>query len=212
MLVYETSYRGIPVLYSWPSRGTVMSYTGDVNTVDWTEPHFREFLKLLAAQQDLDVIHVVVHSLGNRAFLKSLMHMLDDTEVAADWRFGEIVLLAPDVDRDIFVRDIVPVITRAPSRITLYVSSVDVPLKASKSINLYPRVGDASSEPVIVDGIDTIDASDVANLVTGHSYYRDTPEAIEDMYYLLKERRGPEERPTLDPVDTDYGRYWKLRN
>ena len=138
------------------------------------------------------------------------MQLVDDADAKDGWKFGEILLIAPDLDRDIFERDVAPAIVQSPSRVTLYVSSVDVPLRISKSVNLYPRVGDASEEPFIFHGIDTIDASNVADVTIGHSYYRESPEVLKDLYYLLVQRRGADDRPTLEAVDTAKGRYWKI--
>ncbi|MGB5677679.1 MAG: alpha/beta hydrolase [Gammaproteobacteria bacterium] len=211
-VVYKINFQGIPVLYSWPSKGSATAYAGDLNDVEWTVPQFRDFLKQLAKQHDLDTIHLAAHSLGNRAFLRALIQLLDETELTTDWKFGEIILMAPDVDRDIFERDFAPVLAQTPSRVTLYVSSVDIPLRISRSVNLYSRVGDASDQPFIYPGFDTIDASDVAGVTSGHSYYRETPEVLEDLYYLIIERLGADDRPTLDPVYTEHGRYWKIKN
>ncbi len=210
LLAYGLSYPGIPVLFSWSSNGSLATYSGDVNTLDWSTPHFTEFLQKLAARNDLETIHIIAHSLGNRAVVNALMEMLDDAEITENWKFGEIVLVAPDLDRDMFERDIAPVISQVKSRITLYVSSVDVPLLASKEVNLYPRVGDASIDPVIVDGIQTIDASEAANLITGHTYYRDTPEVLADLYHLINEQKDADERATVERVETPRGVYWKI--
>ncbi len=211
-LAYELRYQGLPVLYSWPSKGSTGAYIGDRTTIEWTVPHFYQFLKDLAKKTDVETIHFVIHSMGNEAFLKALMKLLNDSTVTKNWKFGEIVLVAPDVDRAIFERDIAPVIVQAPSRITLYVSAMDVPLQASRKVNLYPRVGDASVTPLIYPGIDTIDASEAVNLITGHSYYRDSPEVMADLYYLINQRKAADQRPTLLAVDSPVGRYWKIKD
>ena len=211
-LAYELRYQGLPVLYSWPSKGSTGAYMGDRTTIEWTVPHFYQFLKDLAKKTDVETIHFVIHSMGNEAFLKALMKLLNDSTVTKNWKFGEIVLVAPDVDRAIFERDIAPVIVQAPSRITLYVSAMDVPLQASRKVNLYPRVGDASVTPLIYPGIDTIDASEAVNLITGHSYYRDSPEVMADLYYLINQRKAADQRPTLLAVDSPVGRYWKIKD
>jgi esterase/lipase superfamily enzyme len=209
-LAYELRYQGIPVLYSWPSKGKPSAYLGDRTTIEWSAPNFHAFLKDLALQTKVETIHVIAHSMGNQAFLKAFMKLLEDPEITRNWKFGEIVLVAPDVDRGIFIRDIAPVIVQADSRITLYVSSVDVPLMASRSVNLYPRVGDAREAPLIIEGIETIDASEAASLISGHTYYRETPEVLADLYYLINERRAASDRPTLEPVDSPVGRFWKV--
>jgi len=210
-LAYELRYQGIPVLFSWPSNGSPSAYLGDRTTIEWSAPNFYAFLQELATQTKVETIHVVAHSMGNQAFLKAFMKLLEDQDLTTNWKFGEIVLVAPDVDRGIFERDIAPVIVQADSRITLYVSSIDVPLMASKSVNLYPRLGDAREAPLIVEGIETIDASEAASLISGHTYYRETPEVLADLYYLINERRAASDRPTLEAVDSSNGRFWKIK-
>ncbi|MEJ2179139.1 MAG: alpha/beta hydrolase [Gammaproteobacteria bacterium] len=210
-LTFEIRYQGIPVLYSWPSRHELSAYQGDTTTIDWSTAHLRAFLVDIARQTNAQTIHVVAHSLGNRGFVNAFIDVLKNPAITDTWKFGEIVLVAPDLDRQTFERDIAPIITKAPSRITLYVSSVDVPLWASKTVNLYPRLGDASEEPIIIERIQTIDASQVVNLATGHTYYRENQRVMEDLYYLINERRDASLRPTLEAVESPGGRYWVVK-
>ena len=36
----------VPMLYSWPSEGAVLRYGTDAANVEWTIPHFTEFLSM----------------------------------------------------------------------------------------------------------------------------------------------------------------------
>jgi len=209
--VYEIRYQGTPVLFSWPSRHELSAYHGDMTSIDWATAHIRKFLEEIALQTNVQTIHVIAHSMGNRGFLNAFVELLKNPDIKNNWKFGEIILVAPDLDRQTFERDFAPIITKTPSRITLYVSAVDIPLMASKIVNLYPRLGDISEEPVIIDGIQTIDASRVANLATGHTYYRESPRVMADLYYLLNEHRDASQRPTLRRVDTPRGQYWQVQ-
>jgi esterase/lipase superfamily enzyme len=208
-LTYELSYQGIPVLYSWPSNSSAAAYTGDMSAMDWSTPHLQEFLDGLAQIEELETIHLIAHSLGNRGLLAAIKELINRQQ-ASPWKFGEIILVAPDVDADIFVRDIAPSITQTSSRITLYVSSMDFPLYLSRKLNLYPRIGDSNSGPLVVAGIETIDASNAITMEEGHAYFRKDPEVLSDLYYLINERRGADERPTLKVVDLPEGRYWQV--
>jgi len=210
-LVYEIKYQGVPVLFSWPSRHEISSYHGDTTSIDWSTTHLRTFLEDIALQTNVQTIHVIAHSMGNRGFVNAFIGLLKNPAITNNWKFGEIVLVAPDLDRQTFERDIAPLIIKTPSRITLYVSAVDVPLWASRAVNLYPRLGDASEDPVIINGIQTIDASEVASLATGHTYYRESPRVMADLYYLINERRDASQRPTLTPVEAPAGRYWQVQ-
>lgn len=209
-LAYEIKYQGIPVMFSWPSRHELSAYHGDTTSIDWSTPHLRKFLEEIALQTKVETIHIVAHSLGNRGFINAFVELLNNPSIQGDWKFGEIILMAPDLDRQIFERDIAPLITESPSRISLYVSAVDVPLWASKTVNLYPRLGDASENPVVIEGIQTIDASEVVTLASGHTYHRENPRVIADLYYLINQRMDPRQRPTLRAIDAINGQYWQI--
>ena len=209
-LVYEIKYQGTPIMFSWPSRYELAAYHGDMTSIDWSTAHLRDFLEDIALRTDIQTIHIIAHSLGNRGFVNAFIDLLKNPDITSSWKFGEIVLAAPDLDRQIFERDIAPIITETSSRITLYVSGVDIPLLVSKAVNLYTRLGDISEEPVIIEGIETIDASHVVTLYSGHTYYRESPMVMEDLYYLINQRKGASNRPTLKPVDSPRGRYWEI--
>lgn len=209
-LVYEIKYQGTPIIFSWPSRYELAAYHGDMTSIDWSTAHIRAFLEDIALRTNVRTIHIIAHSLGNRGFVNAFIDVLKNPDIINNWKFGEIILAAPDLDRQIFERDIVPIITKTPSRITLYVSAVDVPLLVSKAVNLYARLGDVSEEPAIIKGIETIDASQVVTLYSGHTYYRESPKVMEDLYYLINQRKGANNRPTLKALESPRGRYWEI--
>ncbi len=209
-LTYELSYPGVPVLFSWPSNSSPAAYTGDTSAMDWSTPHLREFLDQLTTIKEVKTVHLIAHSLGNRGLLTALLELIDSKD-AGSWKFGEIVLIAPDVDVDIFVRDIAPRLTETNSRVTLYVSARDFPLYLSRKLNLYPRVGDSNIKPLIFDGIETIDASNAISMEEGHAYFRKDPEVLSDIYYLINQRLGADDRPTLMAIERPEGRYWQVR-
>lgn len=190
--------------------GKANAYTADRTTIDWSIPHLEAFLKDTIIKTRPGTIHFLAHSLGNRALLRALENLVKKAESDTRLSFGEIILSAPDVDRDIFIRDYAPILQKIASRVTLYVSSIDIPLTASGRINRSPRVGNAKKGIVIVDGIQSIDATDVSTLVTGHSYYRDSPEVLSDLYYIINKRMAPENRPILTIENGPAGRYWKI--
>jgi esterase/lipase superfamily enzyme len=210
-LAYEISYQGIPALYSWPSRNSLVNYIADVAGVDWSVANLRHFLEDLTRQTQGATIHVVAHSLGNRALLNALVELREESEEHnLPWKLGEIVLVAPDFDRATFKRDIAPVLTGSGSRITLYVSAVDIPLLASKMLSAYPRLGDGRDGPTVIPGIETIDATDAVGWASGHTYYRRNIQVLSDLHYLINDHMRAAERPTLQSVDSPEGTYWKL--
>ena len=73
-----------------------------------------------------------------------------------------------------------------------------------------PRVGDSSKGPVIIPGIDTIDATSANKSILGHSHFEESADLSNDLAILLNERKRAAERQNLKEVKKSGGRYWQL--
>jgi esterase/lipase superfamily enzyme len=184
-LAYDLDFDGAPILYSWPSEGTLTGYPVDQNNNDWTVSHLQQFLRQVSAQSGAQTIHLVAHSMGNRALTNALAG-LARVEPASDRpHFDQLVLAAPDVDASIFrtlAQQFQPLVARA----TLYASSKDEALVASKKFAGYQRAGDTVPAVVIVPGMDTIDVTNVDTNLVGHFYYGDNQSVISDVKEVLE--------------------------
>jgi hypothetical protein len=69
-------------------------------------------------------------------------------------------------------------------------------LIASKSLHGEQRIGDAFP-PMVVPGVETVDASAIDTSFMGHSYYGSNRRALSDLFALVKENRAASERPWL---------------
>jgi esterase/lipase superfamily enzyme len=186
-LSYDLKYDAAPVLYSWPSGGSTARYIQDEANVEWTVPHLRQFLSEVRSRSGADVVHLIAHSMGNRALVNALQTLPADP---AGPRFQQIVLAAPDIDRDVF-QSLAQKVIEQSRRVTLYSSGNDEALVASKTVHGYPRLGDSISPIFIHPGIDTIDVSAVKTDFLGHSYYGDSRTVLDDLVILLKEGLAP---------------------
>jgi esterase/lipase superfamily enzyme len=175
----------------------VLRYTVDEANVEWTAYHLRAFLRKLAEKGKLDRLHVIAHSMGNRATTAALLQLADSEAVRSI--LHEVILAAPDIDAEVFRRDIAPALKKAGRRVTLYASSHDQALTVSKQIHGYPRAGETGQNLVVHPDIDTIDVSEVDTSFLGHSYYGDNKSLISDLMTLLLERLPPHERNYLLP-------------
>lgn len=208
-LAYDLRFSGVPMLYSWPSAGKPgpFAYNKDEENIDWTTRHLREFFKLVAEELGLATVHVVAHSMGNRVLVdlvRELRHVpLSDG--AANLR--QVVFAAPDISAETFA-DRAAEFWDGADRYTLYASSRDWALAASQKYNGYARAGDAGDDLVVVDGVDTIDASLVETDFLGHSYIGDSASIITDMRGLIGKGQAPSDRENLIPRDSDGLPYW----
>jgi esterase/lipase superfamily enzyme len=205
-MAYDLGFPGAPILYSWPSNGKVYEYVGDINNNDWSVLHLKTFLEELAANSGALTVHLIAHSMGNRALLNALRLIAGGTAKAPHFR--QIILTAPDIDADLFLQ-IAKAIQGTADRITLYVSKKDKALAASKKLNAsYPRAGDCSRLVVVTSGVDTIDASAVDTNLVGHFYYAENRSVLSDIFNLLRDGGAPP-RFGIRPVDGPPS-YWRF--
>lgn len=208
-ITYDLDYRGVPVFYSWPSQGTLQGYTTDENNAQWSEANLKRFLVDFAQKSGTKDLYLIAHSMGNRVLTGALRQAFAE-QPRLKGRFKEIILTAPDIDAEIFKRDIAPALAAGCDRITLYASDGDNALLASKKVHGYPRAGDTAEGIVVVPGIETIDASGLDTSFLEHSYFATAPPVIGDIRRVLLDglraaRRG------LEPRTAGGGSYWKLR-
>ena len=111
-----------------------------------------------------------------------------------------------------FKRDIAPkMVDKIGKPITLYVSADDLALIASRKVHGNKRAGDAGKGVVIVDGVETIDASGIDTSFLSHSYFATTSTIIADILDLMKSGKRAANRETLEKVSRDNVSYWKVK-
>jgi esterase/lipase superfamily enzyme len=200
-MAYDLSFKGVPFMYSWASKGTIDGYESDAERATLTVPHLRDVVTTLAARPNVRYLHIVAHSMGNRALTASLGGMSDADKALVRSKLNQVVLAAPDIDARVFERQIAPAIKGVAQRITLYASSNDAALKASAVVAAHRRAGDSRPSVLVVDGIDSIDASAV-NTGLGHFPVANVRTVIDDLAILLREGLPPDRRNLMrhDPA------------
>ncbi|MGE3227838.1 MAG: alpha/beta hydrolase [Hyphomicrobium sp.] len=209
---YDLKFDGAAFAYSWPSGGGLASYTYDRESSGQSEPYLKQFMELVIAKTGAKSVSIIAHSMGNQPTLQ----VLKDLRYAKPEgvRIGEIVLAAPDVDRDNF-ENIARDIQGLATGVTLYAAGNDRALTVSR--NFYggvPRAGDVpSTGPIVLPGIDTIDvsAASLDSLGLNHSSYAENNAVLRDIGALIQNgTRPPKLRtPALEEVDTPKGIYWR---
>lgn len=195
------------VFFSWPSKGKVAGYEADKNSVEASSDQLASFIIRFSRESGAQKVHLIAHSMGNYALLQTMFRPVMQKAIQSGLRFGQIILAAPDVDRDVFARD-AHLYARVADRVTLYASNKDVALIASKKLSDFPRAG-LLQPPTVVPGIDTLDVSTVDLTWLGHSYVATEIQVIEDINKLILHNDPPQRRSRVLPA-TD-GPYWVLR-
>ena len=203
---YDLGFDGAPVFYSWPSTGELGGYPTDEENIAWAQQNVKQFLRDFVEKTDAQNIYLVAHSMGSRALTGAVASLITEAPQFKK-RFKEIILAAPDISARIFRDNIAPKMIEASNNITLYVSSDDKALAASRKFHANPRAGEAGKNIIIYNGIDTIDATGIDASLLAHSYFAEAKSIISDILSIFQGQR-PSGRKTLKPVKTDRGVYW----
>lgn len=207
-LHHDLDFPGAPICYSWPSVGLMSGYTKDEASVGWSVAHLEKFISDLKNRTNASKVHLIAHSMGNRALVGALERLILKDSSASKW-LGQIVMAAPDVDSGELANRYLPTIVPSVQRVTLYTSKNDKALLASTALHGARRAGIDDASRLIFSGVETIDVSSINTGLLGHSYYGEHPDLIKDLRALVELNRPAEMRDWLRPVQvSDNEEYW----
>ena len=198
----------VVVMFSWPANGLPTDYVSDLADMEWSVPLLAEFLARLEDRFGPDGVQVLAHSMGSRGTMAALERLAAGTDRRPV--VGRLVLLAPDFDSQTFV-DRLPELRPLAGSITLYASSNDSPLKLSRQLSGYPRLGEAGDFLTVAPGLETIDVSPAGIYqVFGHEYFFHHPLVAADLAELLSTGTAAAGRPGLVSRRLDGTTYWEI--
>ena len=212
-IAWDLKLRSLPVVFSWPSRGRVVDYLYDRESAMAARQPFLEFLQSLTEDTGIERVHILSHSMGNQVVLEALAHHPHQLQPL---KISELMMAAPDVDANVY-RNLVARIAQSVRGMTLYASSVDRALAASRSIaGNMPRAGDVlATGPVLVEGVDAIDVTGLGADILGlnHGVFAQNRSILNDVSIVMKTGERPPHNRLADircvpEGDTD-PRYWK---
>jgi len=209
-IVFDLQFKGVPVLFAWPSRGGLLAYFYDRDSALFSRDGFIDLLNLLRHDAGISTVHVIAHSMGNQIVVDAL-----STKGVLSQGLAQVILAAPDVDRDVF-RLLARRIKDVAKRVTLYASQFDRALELSHKLAESPRAGDVlDGRPLIVPNLDTIDASAIGDEMfgLGHTIFATNRSILDDVGRVLDGAGPPNERTKqirgmpLAATPPDYWRY-----
>lgn len=214
-IVHDLGFDGVPVVYSWPSAGDFWGYLTDVSNAEWTVPYFADFLSELVARSGAERIHILGHSLGTRVvargvseymsarsgeFIAALQRRIANGESPDEMSlrpFDQIVLVAGDLDAEIFERDYARSLVNAANRTTIYVSDKDEALGLSIRLHGYDRLGKGDLSVLTKDSLEQIEIVDATAFDAtpfGHFYHMSSAPVMRDLAAVLASGAGPQRR------------------
>lgn len=193
-LAYDLGFRGMPLLYSWPSQDSLFQYGKDRRTAE--DPRgigqLAGFLREVAAHSRARGLHLMAHSMGCLLLCEALEEITrtgteKDRKAFAD-KVGSIDLLAADICKETFETRFFPALKPYfKGRTALYVSDKDEALKASAAMNQCVRLGQGGGDATVLEGLTTIDASPIA-VDWGFGHFLFSHDGVIDDLYLSRNR------------------------
>jgi len=183
-IVHDSKADVVPVLFTWPSRGSILAYGYDRESSTWSRNALESVLKGLADDPSVGEVSVLAHSMGNVVALEALRQMaIRDGRVAPKIR--NVLLAAPDVDVDLAREAIKDMGPKRPA-FTLLVSQDDRALAVSRRVwGDSARLGaiDPAQEPYRTDLANAdMTVVNLTELKTGgdlnHSKFAESPEVV----------------------------------
>ena len=159
-----------PILFAWPSAASITGYVADKDAVTYSRDDLVGLLTSVAADPGVGNITVFGHSMGGWLVVESLRQLRLTGQDRVIDRLGDVVLAAPDIDIDVFHRQVQTIGALQPP-MTLLVSPDDRALRLSRRLaGSRNRVGltDANDPRVqalaTANGIQVIDISSLEAL------------------------------------------------
>lgn len=149
-ITHDSGAQVLPVLFTWPSRGRLFDYVYDRESATYSRDGLEAVLQALAKDPNVESISILAHSMGNFVAVEALRQMaIRDRKLSP--KIKDIMLAAPDLDFDVFRREIAEIEASDKNPpVTLFVSQDDYALLASRRLaGDEPRLGaiDPNAEP-----------------------------------------------------------------
>jgi pimeloyl-ACP methyl ester carboxylesterase len=212
-IAYDLQLPGIPLLYSWPSHGSVSlgDYKIDQAMVNRPEAigHLAAFIQKVLENSPHGKIHLVGFSMGTYLLTRALVELAGQGRDLS--RIGAIILISADIDAQDFKDLYYPNLKKAlGGRLVLYVSGRDQALVLSAAFHHgRPRLGQGGEKATAGEGITTIDATR-SSLDCGICHGLSQINGVINDMYLFLHQGLPADKRLLDPYGTGGERVYSL--
>jgi len=180
-IFHDSGADAAPVLFSWPSRGSLFEYSYDRESASASRDALEKLLAQLAASPAVGEITVLAHSMGAWVTMESLRQMAIRQGRLPD-RIRTVILASPDIDIDVFRAQLASFGEWRP-HIDVFVSRQDRALRLSRGIaGNVERLGviDPEAKPWIEEkGVQLIDLTGLeSGDLTRHSKFAAHPDVV----------------------------------
>lgn len=193
-IVADGNFTGVPVLFTWPSRGELLAYPYDRESAYYSRDFLEANLRAITRDLGPPRMDILAHSMGTLLTLETLRQ----AAIRGDGSFGgklrDVMLAAPDVDLDVFKTQM----RQIKRPVTVFVSADDRALDFSRRFaGDKKRLGAVSSKDTetIAEleklGARLIDLSEVSSGdPLNHAKFAASPKVVQMIGERLRQDKG----------------------
>ena len=220
-----------PVLvFDWPGDqgSTPRGYRRAQRIASESGTELARTLELIIRQVRPERLWLVANSMGGQVVVHAFSILYREADLSdAQTEIENVVLTAPDVDKEEFTNQFKQEIAAIARNLTVYVSSNDRALLMSRILNRGRRLGESTLDPRNPDQVEEatrifdliepnnslitlVDVTPVNRTRNFHNFSLETPTFFDDLYLRLVNVDMPRSRPEYR-IETPEGRiYWVL--
>lgn len=218
------------MVFDWPgNQGSSLSgYRRAQQVATASAAELADTLRLIVREIRPERLWLVAHSMGAQVVVDAFSELYRDSDFGdADFEVDDVVLTAPDVDRARFKDQFKAELKALARNTTVYVSSNDRALLASRVINRARRLGESSlskEEAEFLDnleaalelvesessGVHLVDVTPINRTRNFHNFSLEMPEYFDDIFLRLTNAQTPENRLRYQLRTPEGKVYWVL--
>lgn len=230
-------------IFSWPAGGRdgiLFGYNVDRESAEYAVDDLAKAIRIVARTPGVERLHLIAHSRGTDALASALAALSVEAYTLRsspdrEFRLGNVVLVASDLDGDVALTKIFKVFSDPdlpfggaadpgahipPSqalRVTLYVSPEDKAIAAASWLfGSIARLGQIDATALSAEQIEAIAALHAVDIIEvrgatdffGHSYFTSNPGVSADIIAMLRYGLRPNEPGR--PLEHIAGPFWRV--
>ncbi len=183
-IAHDSGAAATPVLFTWPSRGSVFAYGYDKESTNYSRTALESLLTAAVRDPRIKEVTVLAHSMGTWLTVEALRQMaIRNDGIPA--KIQNVILASPDLDIDVFRAQLADMGPKKP-KFTVFVSRDDRALSLSRRISgNVDRLGQIDinnadyASMLAGEGITLLDLSALqAGDSLNHTKFAESPEVV----------------------------------
>lgn len=181
-IVADGGFSGVPVLFTWNSRGGLFNYESDKEAATVSRDALEKVVLALAKTPGVGRVHVLAHSMGAWLTMETMRDVAIAGHPDLDGHLGEVMLANPDIDLNVFRQQVARL---DPHHVTIFVANNDRALSLSSRIaGARPRLGamdpEKPEDKAALDrlGVAVHDISSFSTDFIGHGAFAEAPDVV----------------------------------